>query len=60
MTLFTRSAWQDSTTLLLEQRWPEEAAWAVYVVKFSGDEAEVASVNGLGMKSVVKAHRIPD
>ena len=58
--LFTRAAWQDANTLLLEQRWPEEGAWTVYMVKFSGDEAEIASVNGLGMKSAWKAHRIAD
>ena len=30
MALFTRAAWQDANTLLLEQRWPEEAAWVAY------------------------------
>jgi CubicO group peptidase (beta-lactamase class C family) len=56
--LFTRSVWQDESTLLVEQRWPEEAASVRYVMKFSGEDLEITRIDDRGMKSVVKARRI--
>ena len=55
--LFTRARWQDPNTLVLEQRWPEEAASMRYVMKFSGNDLEITGTNHFGVKAVVKALR---
>jgi CubicO group peptidase (beta-lactamase class C family) len=55
--LFTRATWRDPNTLLVEQRWPEEAAWVHSLIRFNGNELELTTVNGFGMVSVVKGHR---
>jgi CubicO group peptidase (beta-lactamase class C family) len=57
--LFTRAGWQDAGTLLVEQRWPEEAASVQYVMKFQGDALEITRTNDRGITSVVKAKRSP-
>lgn len=55
--LFTRATWRDPNTLLVEQRWPEEAAWVHSLIRFSGNELEITTANGFGMVSVVKGRR---
>ncbi|MEJ8836814.1 serine hydrolase domain-containing protein [Ramlibacter sp. AN1133] len=55
--IFTRAAWQDARTLHVEQRWPEEGTSVRYVLKFDGDDLEIARTNERGVRSVVKARR---
>jgi hypothetical protein len=53
------ATWRDPNTLLVEQRWPEEAAWVHSLIRFSGNELEINTANGFGMVSVVKGRRSP-
>lgn len=55
--LFSRATWRDPNTLLVEQRWPEEAAWVHSLIRFNGNELELTTANGFGMVSVVKGRR---
>jgi CubicO group peptidase (beta-lactamase class C family) len=56
--LFTRTAWKDASTLLVEQRWPEEAATVRYELRFSGDDLQIIRTGDVSGRSVVKARRV--
>jgi CubicO group peptidase (beta-lactamase class C family) len=56
--MFTRARWEDGDTLVIEQRWPEEAASVHYTLLFRDDDLEIVRTNDRGARASVKARRI--
>jgi CubicO group peptidase (beta-lactamase class C family) len=57
--VFTKARWSDPNTLVLEQRWPEEAGAMHFVLRFSGEELEFQHTNQFGVHGTARGRRIP-